>query len=283
MDDNKTINDCKHEGENNKKCCASIVNNYYCCSEGENCCNSSTGGNGHSPYIGENGNWYEWSIEANDFVDTGVQAEGTQGEKGDIGLQGPQGEQGTQGSKGDTGAQGSKGDTGAQGPKGSNGKSAYEIAVDNGFVGTESKWLESLKVDSYRDILITGKETLTNKLLNGKPVYQMLVDCGTIPKCVTDGVDVYKDSTIDVEHIDTIWIQFANAISSDGLIFSLPWTAGYAVNNPNNYIPRPIIIVRATANSHAFRLSNSVLSLNDLNVTAIIQYTKTTDTVVPIS
>lgn len=31
---------------------------------------------------------------------------------------------------------------------GVNGKSAYEIAVDNGFVGNENEWLLSLKVDS---------------------------------------------------------------------------------------------------------------------------------------
>ena len=31
------------------------------------------------------------------------------------------------------------------GGTGTAGKSAYEIAVDNGFVGTETEWLESLK------------------------------------------------------------------------------------------------------------------------------------------
>lgn len=30
--------------------------------------------------------------------------------------------------------------------KGENGLSTYELAVKNGFVGTESEWLESLKV-----------------------------------------------------------------------------------------------------------------------------------------
>lgn len=34
---------------------------------------------------------------------------------------------------------------GGQGPQGPPGESAYEIAVDNGFVGTEAEWLESLK------------------------------------------------------------------------------------------------------------------------------------------
>ena len=38
--------------------------------------------------------------------------------------------------------------TGDQGPKGDTGKSAYQIAVDNGYKGTESEWLETLKSDS---------------------------------------------------------------------------------------------------------------------------------------
>lgn len=38
----------------------------------------------------------------------------------------------------------SQGGGGGQGPKGDPGESAYQIAVDNGFVGTEVEWLESL-------------------------------------------------------------------------------------------------------------------------------------------
>ena len=37
------------------------------------------------------------------------------------------------------------GELGGGGGSGAAGKSAYEIAVDNGFVGTETEWLESLK------------------------------------------------------------------------------------------------------------------------------------------
>lgn len=33
--------------------------------------------------------------------------------------------------------------------KGEDGKSAYQIAIENGFVGTESEWLESLKGQDY--------------------------------------------------------------------------------------------------------------------------------------
>ncbi len=98
--------------------------------------------------------------------------QGLQGEKGDTGpqgLAGIQGEQGIQGpagpagkdgakgdkgDKGDTGAQGLqglKGDPGAKGADGlpgkdgADGKSAYQVAVANGFSGDEAAWLLSLK------------------------------------------------------------------------------------------------------------------------------------------
>ena len=41
---------------------------------------------------------------------------------------------------------------------GPQGKSAYEIAVEHGFTGTEEEWLESLKQISYNDI--SDKPTL---------------------------------------------------------------------------------------------------------------------------
>ena len=42
---------------------------------------------------------------------------------------------------------GDQGPQGIQGPQGDAGKSAYQIAVDNGFEGTEEEWLASLSVD----------------------------------------------------------------------------------------------------------------------------------------
>lgn len=92
--------------------------------------------------------------EKGDTGDTGPQ--GPQGEKGDTGPQGIQGEKGDTGSQGPQGIQGPKGDTGPQGiqgiqgekgetgAQGATGKSAYQIALDNGFVGTEEEWLASL-------------------------------------------------------------------------------------------------------------------------------------------
>jgi hypothetical protein len=85
--------------------------------------------------------------------------DGSAGPQGPIGLTGatgPQGVQGPAGNDGSTGPQGPIGLTGAEGPQGiqgvagvngvngTDGRSAYEIAVLNGFVGTETQWLLSL-------------------------------------------------------------------------------------------------------------------------------------------
>lgn len=63
------------------------------------------------------------------------------GPKGDTGDQGPQG---IQGIPGEQGPQGVPGQDGADGATGASGLSAYQVAVANGFVGTEPAWLASL-------------------------------------------------------------------------------------------------------------------------------------------
>jgi hypothetical protein len=85
---------------------------------------------------------------------------GVKGDDGAPGPQGPEGAQGPQGNTGPAGPTGPKGDTGDAGPAGpegsagpqgpagfdgADGQSAYQIAVDNGFTGTEAEWLTSLE------------------------------------------------------------------------------------------------------------------------------------------
>lgn len=60
-------------------------------------------------------------------------------------LKGTDGKDGTDGVDGKDGADGINGKDGADGKNGADGLSAYEIAVQHGFVGTESEWLASLK------------------------------------------------------------------------------------------------------------------------------------------
>jgi microcystin-dependent protein len=61
-----------------------------------------------------------------------------------IGLTGPRGPQGLQGPEGPMGYTGATGAQGDPGLNGLDGLSAYEVAVNNGFSGTEQEWLDSL-------------------------------------------------------------------------------------------------------------------------------------------
>ena len=60
-------------------------------------------------------------------------------------LKGEQGEAGTPGQNGTNGVDGQNGLNGSDGNDGADGLSAYQVAVANGFVGTEAAWLLSLK------------------------------------------------------------------------------------------------------------------------------------------
>lgn len=93
-----------------------------------------TGGQGVKPAI-------TGYIGATGIVQDIALATDVRGDKGQDGEPGIQGEQGVPGIQGEQGIKGEKGD------KGDDGASAYEVAVDNGFVGTESQWLASLKGD----------------------------------------------------------------------------------------------------------------------------------------
>lgn len=84
----------------------------------------------------------ESTLAANSLAVTVTDIGGPRGETGPQGPKGEQGEAGPQGPKGEAGP------AGPQGEQGERGLSAYEIAVNNGFKGTESEWLESLKSEA---------------------------------------------------------------------------------------------------------------------------------------
>lgn len=71
-------------------------------------------------------------------------ADGAVGQPGATGATGPQGPEGPQGPAGLDGADGAVGPAGADGADGADGRSAYVVATDNGFTGTEQEWLDSL-------------------------------------------------------------------------------------------------------------------------------------------
>lgn len=70
---------------------------------------------------------------------------------------GPEGPQGPAGADGQNGLNGVDGQNGINGSDGDPGKSAYEVAVDAGFTGTDTEWLESLVGADGQGIIYAGE------------------------------------------------------------------------------------------------------------------------------
>lgn len=92
--------------------------------------------------------------------------------------------------------------------KGKDGKSAFEIAIEHGFVGTEVEWLESLKG-------VDGKDGV-----NGKDGCDGRNGADGLPGC--DGIDGKSAYIIAVEHgfsgTETEWLQsLKGADGKDGI------------------------------------------------------------------
>lgn len=105
-----------------------------------------SGTDGITPHIGDNGNWFIGE------TDTNKPSQGTNGVNGNDGVGVTKSEVNTSGelvitySNGDSTNLGKiVGKDGLDGTNGQNGLSAYEIAKNGGFIGTEEEWLKSLK------------------------------------------------------------------------------------------------------------------------------------------
>ena len=110
----------------------------------------SESGNGINGKDGENGlSAFELAVQ-NGFTGTLIEW-----------LESLKGTDGRDGADGANGKDGINGADGKNGIDGKNGLSAYEIALKNGFVGTESEWLDSLKGENSTEIDLSKYVTQT--------------------------------------------------------------------------------------------------------------------------
>ena len=104
--------------------------------------------------------------------------------------------------------------------KGKDGKSAYEIAVEHGFVGTETEWLESLKGVDGKDG-VNGKDGCDGRNgVDGLPGKDGKNGADGLPG--RDGIDGKSAYIIAVEHgfsgTETEWLQsLKGADGKDGI------------------------------------------------------------------
>ena len=144
-------------------------------------------------------------------------ATGPQGIQGPIGLTGAAGTNGTNGSDGATGTQGSIGLTGPQGPQGpqgatgpqgiqgltgANGLSAYDIAVQNGYTGTQAQWL-STTAGAAGTNGVDGKNTLVKTTTEPAGV-----NCATGGTKVEVGLDTNSNGVLDASEVNTALTKY---------------------------------------------------------------------------
>ena len=110
-------------------------------------------------FIGTEAEWLE-SLKGVDGKDGVNGKNGCDGRNGVDGLPGKDGKDGADGVPGHNGADGKNG---VDGINGSDGKSAYIIAVEHGFTGTETEWLQSLKGADGRDGIIPDMSNYATK------------------------------------------------------------------------------------------------------------------------
>ena len=110
-------------------------------------------------FVGTEVEWLE-SLKGVDGKDGVNGKDGCDGRNGVDGLPGKDGKDGADGVPGHNGADGKNG---GDGINGSDGKSAYIIAVEHGFSGTETEWLQSLKGADGRDGIISDMSNYATK------------------------------------------------------------------------------------------------------------------------
>ena len=128
------------------------------------------------------------------------------GATGGVGTQGPAGPQGPQGEMGP------QGPAGADGADGADGKSAYEIAVEHGFEGSESEWLESLKGKDGNTAEVTKESIGLGNVDNTADADKQVLSASKLTKSIKIGLsgaftaltefDGSKDITLTVDSID---------------------------------------------------------------------------------
>ncbi|KAB1852318.1 hypothetical protein F4W09_15070 [Acinetobacter tandoii] len=192
-----------------------------------------------------------------DKGDTGAQ--GIQGVKGDKGDTGAQGIQGDKGDKGDVGATGAQGIQGVKGDTGAQGKSAYEVAVDNGYNGTEKDWLTSQSGNSpYLDVdpnttSIGAKATGTGATALGDGA----VADGNHNTVVGSGASAKGESNTVVGKGNNVKGNRSGAFGDPNLVQG---DGSYAVGNDNTINSNNSFVIGNNVNTSA---KNSVVLGND--------------------
>lgn len=193
--------------------------------------------------------------------------------------------QGEKGEQGVAGTDGLNGKDGLNGQDGDDGLSAYQVAVNNGFVGTEAQWLASLK-GVKGDTGTSGTNGWSPRLAvvnsGEKRVLQIVFwtgGTGTAPPTGyigSTGIVDNINNAVDIRGLQGVqgikgdggWspvLAIANNSSSQQVIRVLDWTGGSGTKPATGYIGSTGIVATADA---ATPLTVTV-SQNDVRTTSL--------------
>ena len=181
------------------------------------------------------------------------------------------------------GQDGRDGTNGQDGADGEDGASAYEIAVDNGFVGTEQQWLASLKGETGATGAKGDKgdpgeipmhtysttEQVVGTWIDGKPLYEKTLFFNNVTLTNSNNTSelVHNIDTIDNCFLVNSWYQY-QAFSND-------WRDTHLIRGSSDWY-RAAFCCGSRA-VFAEGLSTTFDPLSSRSYVVVIRYTKTID------
>ncbi|MBP3764552.1 MAG: hypothetical protein J6H19_02075 [Bacteroidaceae bacterium] len=142
---------------------------------------------------------------------------------------------------------------------GEDGKSAYQVAVDNGYSGTEAQWLASLK---GADGVSLGEVEL---------VQQLSQDDDKVPsaKAVQDGIEVWRDDADIIYKADNIVLDGTNYVDTGIQLLAedIDWTIEMVVTDvANSYAGNDMFLSCRPNTTYGFRVYK--VAANLIRITA---------------
>jgi len=211
------------------------------------------GGSGKSPYIGGNGNWFYYNDITEQYIDSGVQAQGDDGVTftPSVDLSGNI-------SWTNNGGLLNPSTINIKGPAGNDGKSAYQSALDGGYLQSESQFNTDLSKVSNGDAN-TGNIILTTLKQVADRTDRLLLEYTVTSDTTTILIDrdkyntLFSNLNIKVLDIDAILYQLTATVATNITIRVNGVIANY--NNSNGSVGGMV------TNGHKYSMHNWNLSI----------------------
>jgi hypothetical protein len=151
-----------------------------------------------------------------------------------------------------------------QGPPGDDGDSAYQVAVNNGFEGTEQEWLESLKGSSEGEGAAPAPEMLeavvdfNEAVVQADQVNTIIFESSLLP----NNARVCKIEIPDVANDTEEYIQLEDMVAKDPNGLGAPYFILYPKNTQGSFYTVAAMVVFPTATNDFYDAVGKMLFMD---------------------